>query len=117
MYAFEHEKTITFSDGGALLKSVKGIGAPRLKVIQDVLGTFELSLMEDFTVMDLTNRAISTRVLAFLQAWCTIDGILRVWDVAQKEVINGLRSARQRSDDDETLRESNQGFPSDGDQS
>lgn len=95
LYAFRRPrgKKIYFSDGRALLQSIKGCGNPHLNAIQGLLETFGLSLMEDLSVMDQTDRTLSVRVMSFLQAWCAVDGMIRIWAIAQEDVRNALRAA------------------------
>jgi hypothetical protein len=85
-YFYKDKNKIIFSDGGALLKIIRGCGDPRLRAIQKVLETFGLSLMEDLSVMDLGNskKTMPVRIMSLLQAWCTIDGIIRIWSIAQE---------------------------------
>ncbi len=87
-YFYKEGNKVIFSDAGALLKRIRGCGEPRLRAIQLVLETFNLSLMEDLSVMDLGNskKTMAIRVVSLLQAWCTVDGIIRVWNKAQEEI-------------------------------
>lgn len=95
VYAFRRprSKKIYLSDGRALLRTIQGCGQPHLKAIQELLGTFGLSLMEDLSVMDITDRPLTVRTMSFLQAWCAVDGMLRIWKIAQEEVQDALRAA------------------------
>jgi hypothetical protein len=88
-----YNKRITFCDAGALLKTLKGCGDLRLKSIQDVLNTFGLTLMEDLSVWDISYRALPIRLLSFLQAWCAVDGVIRIWKTSQEEIRRAIRPA------------------------
>ncbi len=85
------KKTFYLSDGGALLKSIRACGDPQMTALQGLLKTFGLSLMEDLSVMDSTTRPIPSRIMSFLQAWCAVDGVIRIWKVKQEEVSKALR--------------------------
>jgi hypothetical protein len=95
VYAFRlpRSKKIYLSDGRALFETIKGCGQPHLNAIQGLLETFSLSLMEDLSVMDSTDRSLSVRVMSFLQAWCAVDGMLRIWKITQENVRDALRAA------------------------
>ena len=86
LFKWPGDPRFVLSDGGALIKAIKGCGIARLNAIQGVLATFQLLLMEDLSVMSTDDRPINKRIMSFIQACCTIDGIIRVWDISQKEV-------------------------------
>ncbi len=95
IYVFraQRRKSLFLSDGRALLRTMKGCGELHLQATQGLLGTFGLTLMEDLSVMDTTNRGLPLRVMSFLQAWCAVDGMIRIWKIAQENVKDGLRTA------------------------
>lgn len=105
-YCFKRNrgKKIYLSDGGALLKSIHGFGQPQMHALQQLVGEYGLKMMEDFAVLDDSDRALSVRVMSFLQAWCSVDGVIRIWKIKQEEVINALRSSSRQRQADESLR-------------
>ena len=72
------------SDGGALTKELKKAGDLQLQAVQRLVNSYGLSLMEDLSVMETSNRSLPKRVMSFLQAQVAVDGMLRAWD-AMKE--------------------------------
>ena len=86
-------KKLYLSDGGALLGALKGCGEPQLHAIQELVHTFGLQMMEDRSIMDSSDRSLSIRTMSLLQAWCSVDGVLRIWKIKQEEVKDALRSA------------------------
>jgi hypothetical protein len=92
VYHPPNSRKIVLTDGGAMVKGIKGLGRPHLKSIQDLLATFGLSLMEDMTTMEKSDRSLSIRMMSYLQAWCAVDGMFRIWKVTKEEETN-VRSA------------------------
>lgn len=102
-------KRLYFSDGGAILKAIEACGKPQMQALQQLVSTFGLSVMEDGTIMDLTTRPLATRVMSYLQAWCAIDGVVRIWKVKSEEVKN-VRSTSGQREADEALRTGSAGI-------
>jgi hypothetical protein len=79
-------KKIILSDSRRITNSLGVAGATNLKAVQLLVGTYGLTLMEDKTVMDISNRPLTKRVSSFLQALVAVDGTLRMWDQMREEV-------------------------------
>lgn len=112
-YFFQEGKSkrLYFSDGGAILKAIESCGKPQTIALQQLVSTFGLSVMEDATIMDLTTRPLAVRVMSYLQAWCAIDGVVRIWKVKSEEVKdNALRSTSRQREADEALRTGSAGI-------
>jgi hypothetical protein len=102
-YIFKKLNLYIVTDGGVILRSLKGCGDLRLQSIQDVLATFGLSLMEDLTIMDTSNRPVPDKVMSLIQACCSIDGIIRAWNIHREEIKDALRPTRKSSGNDEGI--------------
>jgi hypothetical protein len=90
VYAFHRpeSKKLYLSDGMAMVKELQTAGMMQFGLIQTLLSTYNLSLMEDLSVMDLTTRTLGKRLASFLQAWIAIDGMLRMWQATKENSHN-----------------------------
>ena len=96
-------KKIVLTDGGSITRHIRTLGNLQLKAIQSLVSSFGVSLMEDMTVMERSDRSMPMRMMSYLQAWCAVDGMLRIWDVTKKEVAD-VRSTERHRGVDEDLR-------------
>lgn len=78
-FRYPRSKKIQLSDGRLLTREIGGAGALNLQAIQNLVESFGLSLMEDRSVMEISNRPLTQRVTSFLQAMVAVDGVLRMW--------------------------------------
>jgi hypothetical protein len=80
-YAFhaKDSKDIMLSDGGKMIHQLQKFGALQYAAIQTLGKTFGLSLMEDLSIMDISDRPLGIRIMAMAQGLIAIDGIVRTW--------------------------------------
>jgi len=97
-------RTIVLTDGGSMVRGIRELGTPQLKSIHDLLASYGLKLMEDMTVMEKSRRPIGVRMMSYLQAWCAVDGMFRIWNATKKEIANELQPSSRRREDAEAVR-------------
>jgi hypothetical protein len=62
-----------------MTKELGKAGTVQLEAIQLLVNSYGLSLMEDQSVMETSNRPLHKRIASFLQVLVAIDGVLRMW--------------------------------------
>lgn len=82
LWAFRYPKSrkIQLSDGRVMTAQIKTAGALQLEVLQTLIKSYGLSLMEDLSIMEISNRPLTQRVTSFLQVLVALDGVLRTWE-------------------------------------
>lgn len=80
-------KKIILSDSRRIVNSL-GFSSNNLNLeaIQLLVATYGLTLMEDKSVMDISDRPLTKRVASFLQALVAIDGTVRMWEQVKEAV-------------------------------
>ena len=81
IWAFRHagSRKLQLSDGALMTKELAKAGTVQLEAIQLLVNSYGLSLMEDRSVMETSNRPLHKRIASFLQVLVAIDGVLRMW--------------------------------------
>lgn len=82
IWSFKYPKSrkIQLSDGRLMTAQIKAVGELQLEVLQVLINSYGLSLMEDLSIMEISNRPLTQRVTSFLQVLVALDGVLRTWD-------------------------------------
>ena len=87
LWVFRHKQTnqIVLSDGRFLTRVLaNATGSINLQAVQVLVKTYGLSLMEDESVMEISDRPIAVRVTEFLQCIVAVDGVYRMWNTLKE---------------------------------
>ena len=84
-FRYPRSRKIQLSDGRHMTRAIDQAGALQAQAIQTLVSSYGLSLMEDLSVMEVSNRPLTQRVTSFLQALVAIDGTLRMWDMLKEK--------------------------------
>lgn len=80
MWAFTRGKKIILGDGRSIAAEIGTVGDLNLMAISSLVESYGLALMDDNSVMDVSNRPLDLRISSFIQAMIAVDGILRTWE-------------------------------------
>jgi len=96
MYIYNPPKSrkIVLTDAGSVIREMSTLGSPNLGAVQKLLATFGVMLMEDRSIMERSDRPIPIRVMSYFQAWCAVDGMLRIWNATKEETASDLRPTK-----------------------
>ena len=86
-YAYRRKETPTIylTDAGAVLQTLRKSGLDvQMDLLQRTMRTFGLTVLEDGTVLEDSDRPLWQRVLALFQGLVTADGILRTWTLPKE---------------------------------
>lgn len=73
-------KKIFLTDAAALRITLERSGMSlNLALVQKMMSTYGLTVIQDGAVVDQTDRPLGQRVNAMFQAWAAADGVLRLW--------------------------------------
>ena len=86
-YAYQRagSKKIFLTDAGAILQTLQksGLGV-QMDVLQKMLKTFGLTVLQDGTVLEDSRHPLWQRVMTLFQGLVTADGILRTWTLPKE---------------------------------
>ena len=86
-YAYQRPETekVFLTDAGAVLHTLHKSGLDvEMTVMQQVMTTFGLTVLEDGTVLEETDRPLWQRVMALFQGLILADGVLRLWTLPKE---------------------------------
>lgn len=79
-------KKIFLTDAGAVLQTLQKSGLDvQMNILQRTMKTFGLTVLEDGTILEDSQRPLWQRVMAVFQGLVTADGILRTWTLPREE--------------------------------
>jgi hypothetical protein len=79
-YRRPRKKKIFLTDCGAIVLSLEKSGTDiQMALLQKMLRSYGMTLTQDKSVVEMTDRPLGQRVSAVFQAWAAADGILRMW--------------------------------------
>ena len=80
-FRYPRSRKIQLSDGRHSTQEIGTEGTLQLAAIKSLVNSYGLSLMEDLSIMEISNRPLTQRVTSFLQALVAVDGSLRMWEL------------------------------------
>jgi hypothetical protein len=80
-FRYPRSRKIQLSDGRHSTQEIGTEGTLQLAAIKSLVNSYGLSLMEDLSIMEISNRPLTQRVTSFLQTLVAIDGALRMWEL------------------------------------
>jgi len=80
-FRYPRSRKIQLSDGRHSTQEIGTEGALQLAAIKSLVNSYGLSLMEDLSIMEISNRPLTQRVTSFLQTLVAVDGSLRMWEL------------------------------------
>jgi hypothetical protein len=79
VFRYPKNRKLQLSDSRAMTAQIKDVGVLQLEVLQVLINSYGLSLMEDLSIMEISNRPLIQRVTSFLQCLAGLDSMLRTW--------------------------------------
>jgi hypothetical protein len=80
-FRYPRSRKIQLSDGRHSTQEIGTEGTLQMAAIKSLVNSYGLSLMEDLSIMEISNRPLTQRVTSFLQALVAVDGSLRMWEL------------------------------------
>ena len=80
-FRYPRSRKIQLSDGRHSTQEIGTEGTLQLAAIKSLVNSYGLSLMEDLSIMEISNRPLTQRVTSFLQTLVAVDGSLRMWEL------------------------------------
>ena len=80
-FRYPRSRKIQLSDGRHSTQEIGTEGTLQVAAIKSLVNSYGLSLMEDLSIMEISNRPLTQRVTSFLQTLVAIDGALRMWEL------------------------------------
>jgi hypothetical protein len=80
-FRYPRSRKIQLSDGRHSTQEIGTEGTLQVAAIKSLVNSYGLSLMEDLSIMEISNRPLTQRVTSFLQALVAVDGSLRMWEL------------------------------------
>jgi len=80
-FRYPRSRKIQLSDGRHSTQEIGTEGTLQVAAIKSLVNSYGLSLMEDLSIMEISNRPLTQRVTSFLQTLVAVDGSLRMWEL------------------------------------
>ena len=80
-FRYPRSRKIQLSDGRHSTQEIGTEGTVQVAAIKSLVNSYGLSLMEDLSIMEISNRPLTQRVTSFLQTLVAVDGSLRMWEL------------------------------------
>ena len=80
-FRYPRSRKIQLSDGRHSTQEIGTEGTLQMAAIKSLVNSYGLSLMEDLSIMEISNRPLTQRVTSFLQTLVAVDGSLRMWEL------------------------------------
>lgn len=79
-YRRSRSKKIYMTDTRLIVETLEKSGmAVKMDLLQKMLQSYGLTLLQTGEVVEMTDRPLGQRVAALFQAWAATDGVLRMW--------------------------------------